>query len=168
MIKTGELISEMIKYDAGDVRRIPHFMKVYAYAKAIGEMEHIDERTQYILELAAITHDIGIKVSEEKYGNCSGPNQEKEGPPIAGELLDALGVKKNVIDRVCFLISKHHTYGTDFGIDHQILIEADFLVNSEEEHMSREQVIKTRERIFKTQTGIRFLNELYGIGSCGR
>lgn len=163
MVRTCDLISEMIAYDAGDVKRIPHFMKVYAYAKAIGEKEGLDEKTQYQLELAAITHDIGIKRSLEKYGNTDGKNQEKEGPPIAREMLTRLGAQEETIERVCFLISKHHTYGTDFGIDHQILIEADFLVNAEENHMETKQIRSMRARIFKTATGTQFLNQLYGL-----
>ena len=43
------------------------FLKVYSYAKTIGEMENLDEKMQEILEVTAVLHDIGIKVSEEKY-----------------------------------------------------------------------------------------------------
>lgn len=42
MSKKSELISEMIKYYAGDVKRINHFMKVYGFAKTIGEMEQLE------------------------------------------------------------------------------------------------------------------------------
>ena len=53
--------TEMIKYYAGDKKRINHFIKVHGYAKAIGEAEELDERTMLILETAAYVHDIGIK-----------------------------------------------------------------------------------------------------------
>ena len=33
------LALEMIKYYAGDIKRINHFIKVHGYAKAIGEAE---------------------------------------------------------------------------------------------------------------------------------
>lgn len=61
MDKTGRLIGEMINYYAADPRRINHFLKVYGFAKAIGEMESVNAETQEILEIAALTHDIGIK-----------------------------------------------------------------------------------------------------------
>ena len=61
----GQIINAMIAYYAGDVRRINHFLKVYGFAKAIGEMEGLDESTE-IIEIAALTHDIGIKNSEKK------------------------------------------------------------------------------------------------------
>lgn len=66
--KKSAIINEIIKYYAGDVKRINHFMKVYSFAKTIGEIEHIDNEKQEVLEIAAIVHDIGIKLSEQKYG----------------------------------------------------------------------------------------------------
>jgi HD superfamily phosphohydrolase YqeK len=62
----------MIKYYAGDVKRINHFMKVYGFAKTIGEMEQLESAKQEVLELAAIVHDIGIKVNEQKYNSSAG------------------------------------------------------------------------------------------------
>lgn len=51
----------------------------------------MDAKTLFILETAALTHDIGIHLCEEKYGNCNGKLQEKEGPAIAEKLLSDLG-----------------------------------------------------------------------------
>ena len=53
-----------------------------------------------ILETAAYVHDIGIKISEEKYNSSAGKYQEIEGPPIAEEMLTKLGYDKHVIERV--------------------------------------------------------------------
>lgn len=66
--------------------------KVHSYAKLIAETEHIDERTLFIIETAALTHDIGIHMCEEKYGGCSGKLQEKEGPALAEQLLKQNGI----------------------------------------------------------------------------
>ena len=55
----------------------------------------------------------------------------------------------------------HHTYHDIGGIDHQILVEADFLVNLYEDGMAEEAVRKVRERIFRTATGIRLLDTVY-------
>ena len=54
------VINEMVSYYAGDARRINHFLKVYGFAKTIGELEWLSEQKQQILEMAAVTHDIGI------------------------------------------------------------------------------------------------------------
>ena len=96
--------TEMIKYYAGDKKRINHFIKVHGYAKAIGEAEELDERTMLILETAAYVHDIGIKNSEKKYGYNTGKTQEKEGPPEAEKLLLSLTDDTAFIERVCYLV----------------------------------------------------------------
>ncbi len=57
---------EMIRLYSGDPKRIQHFCKVHSYAKLIAEMEHVDADTLFILEAAALTHDIGIHLCEEK------------------------------------------------------------------------------------------------------
>ena len=69
-----QLLEAMIAYMGGDARRIQHFIKVHALAQLIGRQEQLNERTQFILEAAALTHDIGIKNGEAKFGagKCSG------------------------------------------------------------------------------------------------
>ena len=119
----------MIELYSGDAKRIQHFCKVHSYAKLIAETENVDRKCLFILEAAALTHDIGIHICEEKYGNCNGKLQEKEGPVIAEKLLRELGFEDVVSERVQYLIAHHHTYDNIDGIDYQILVEADFLVN---------------------------------------
>ena len=50
-------------------------------------MEGIPADRLEVLEVAALTHDIGIRYCENKYGHCTGKLQEQEGPAIAEELL---------------------------------------------------------------------------------
>jgi HD superfamily phosphodiesterase len=159
--KTSEVIEEMINYYISDPRRINHFLKVYSFSKSIGELEKLDENTQYILEVSAIVHDIGIKVSEEKYNSSAGNYQEVEGPPIAKTMLLKLNFQETIIDRVCYLVGHHHTYKNIDGIDYQILIESDFLVNIYEDNIGSEQIKSIRDKYFKTKTGIEFLNSMY-------
>lgn len=73
----------MINLYSGDSKRIQHFCKVHSYAKLIAENEKVDDKTLFIIEAAALTHDIGIHTCEKKYGNCGGKLQEKEGPKSA-------------------------------------------------------------------------------------
>ena len=153
--------TEMIKYYAGDKKRINHFIKVHGYAKAIGEAEELDERTMLILETAAYVHDIGIKISEEKYNSSAGKYQEIEGPSISEEMLTKLGYDKDVIERVSYLVGHHHTYSNIDGIDYQILVESDFLVNICEDNLSKDSAMKIKEKIFKTQTGKKLLENLF-------
>lgn len=143
----------MIELYKGDAKRIQHFCKVHSYAKLIAETERVDDKTLFIIEVAALTHDIGIHLCEDKYGDCSGKLQEKEGPALAERLLKELGFEQDVSNRVQYLIAHHHTYDHVDGIDYQILIEADFLVNIMEDHLSKEAATKAYETIFKTECG---------------
>ena len=54
----------------------------------------LDQETQYILEVAAITHDIACPFCREKYGNTNGKYQEKEGMPIVKEFLADTGMSR--------------------------------------------------------------------------
>ena len=157
------LFSEMIRYYRGDPKRIQHFVKVHSFAKLIGEMEHADAQTMEILEAAAYVHDIGIKAAEEKYGSCSGKLQEQEGPAIAGEMMEGLGFDRKVTARVCYLVGHYHTYTNVDGIDYQILLEADFLVNLYEDNCSRETAASACEKIFRTQSGKQICETMFGL-----
>ena len=155
------VITAMIEYNAGDPKRAGHLLKVYAFAKAIGTAEGLDAQTQRILEIAALTHDIGIRNSERKYGSCSGEQQQSEGPPEAEKLLAMLGADQAQIERACWLIARHHTYTNIQGMDYQILVEADFLVNAYEDEMDEDAIRTVRDKLFRTKTGVELMNLLY-------
>ena len=124
-----DLFLRMISFYEGDPKRIQHFTKVHSFSRIIGIEEELDDTTLFILEAAAYAHDIGIRPAEEKYGKCDGKLQEQEGPIYAQQLLSELGFENYMIERICYLIGHHHTYTNVEGMDYQILIEADFLVN---------------------------------------
>jgi hypothetical protein len=151
----------MAKYDHGDPKRIHHFLKVHDFAATIGALEGLSPRELFTLETAAIVHDIGIHVSEQKYGSSNGKYQEQEGPAEARKLLVSLGYEQEVIERVCFLVGHHHTYTHIDALDYQILVEADFLVNCYEDNLPLRNIENCRDRIFKTITGRRLLSSLY-------
>lgn len=160
-IPVSRIITELIRYDAGDPRRVQHALKVYAFSKSIGEEEGLATDPLAVLETAAVLHDIGIHESERKYGSSAGNFQELEGPPIAQEILKPFGLPAEFIERVCYLIGHHHTYSNIDGPDYQILVEADFLVNLYEDDLKPEQAKTALEKIFRTETGKRYLRELF-------
>lgn len=165
MMKILALQQQMINYMGGDARRIQHFIKVHAFAKMIGTMEKLPPETQYTLEVAALTHDIGIRMGEKKYGAdmVTGKVQEQEGPAEAKKMLEALGCAPQVIERVCFLIGHHHTFESIEGLDYQILVEADFLVNLYEDGLPLENVQTALTKIFKTPSGIKLCETMFGL-----
>ncbi len=163
MKRIADLFIAMAAYDSPSTSRIAHVTKVHNYARQIGLLEGVDEETQLIVEAAAIVHDIGIKVSLEKYGSHAGHLQEQEGPPLAEAMLASLGFDQRIIERVSFLVGHHHTYGNIDGIDYQILVESDFLVNLEEQAKSEETIRRTLDTIFKTATGRLVCSLLFGL-----
>lgn len=163
MEKTNSLYIKMIEYYNNDPRRIQHFCKVYSFSKLIGELENLSPKDLEILETAALVHDIGIRISEQKYGNSSGMNQEKEGPTEAVKLLRELEYPENIIERVAYLVGHHHTYHNIEGLDYQILVEADFIVNMYEDHESKSVCEKVYKKIFKTNSGKRIFRTMFGL-----
>lgn len=163
MNKEYELIEKMTDYFSGDPKRIQHFLKVYTFSKIITNSESTDEREKYITNCAAIVHDIGIKLSEEKYGSSSGKYQELEGPAEALSILSDLDFEDDIKERICWLIGHHHTYNNISGLDYQILVESDFLVNMYEDSLDEKAVKTAYEKIFKTETGKRLCRRIYRI-----
>lgn len=159
----SKLMLEMTRYDAGDPHRIQHFTKVHAFAKQIGTLSGLPADAMRILEAAALTHDIGIKASMEKYGGCAGELQEKEGPPIAREMLTRLGFDEPLIERVCYLIAHHHTYKNIDGLDYRILVEADFLVNLFEHASGAEAIRRAYDTMFVTDAGREICRLMFGL-----
>ena len=157
-----DLFMDMIAYYDGDPKRIQHFTKVHSYARLIGIGEELDDASLFILEAAAYTHEIGIRVAEEKYGRCDGKLQEQEGPIIAQKMLSQLGFENYIVERICFLIGHHHTYDNIDGLDYQILVEADFLVNLYENDAGNRAIDKAYKRIFKTETGKKIFRLMFG------
>lgn len=159
-----KMILKMVEFDARDPKRIQHFLKVYQFAHVIGVEEGISEELQKILDLAAILHDIGIRPSEEKYGRCDGKLQEQEGPAYAMQLLKEFSeVTEEERDRICYLIGHHHTYQNVEGMDYQILLEADFLVNAYEDELPREAILTFKQKVFRTETGKKLLDTMFGL-----
>jgi hypothetical protein len=157
------ILEKMILYFNSDIRRINHALKVYGFSKAISGNEPLPENLNTIVELAAILHDIGIKEAERKYNSSAGKYQEIEGPPIAAEILTAEGIEQSVVERVCYLVGNHHSYGKINGFDFQILVEADFIVNIAEEGLSSQVTKNIKENYFKTASGKRIIDNLFGL-----
>ena len=150
MDKLTALCKAMITYDKGDPRRIHHFLKVHAFARQIGMEEELDEKTLFRLEAAAYVHDIGIHEGERRFGR-------NDGRPM----LEALEFEKDDIERICWLVGHHHSYGSIDGPDAQILAEADMLVNQYEDGALRKQNEALYHRLYKTAPGKRMFEELY-------
>lgn len=162
--RIDELTREMMTFDSGDPKRIQHFLKVHRFAQMIGRMEGLPAHTQFVVECAALVHDIGIRPAEQKYGRCDGKLQEQEGPPYARMMLSQLGLEAEDVERICYLVGHHHTYDQVDGVDYQILLEADFLVNIYEDQLTPQAAEQALSRVFRTESGKKLFDIMYHGG----
>ena len=158
---TDSIVEKMIRYFGTDIRRINHALKVAGFAGCIARREKLSENELRIVDITAILHDIGIHEAERKYNSSSGTYQEIEGPAIARELLSDEDLDSTTLDRICFIIGHHHSYPKIDGVDFQIIVEADFLVNIDEDEIKRHSVESIRSKYFKTNTGLSILESMY-------
>ena len=160
-MNTGLIIKKAIDYFGNDTKRINHFMKVYSFAKTIGELGGLSDREQSILDVTAVLHDIGIKNAEAKYNSSAGKYQEQEGPAVAQDILTEFDFDREFVERVKFLIGHHHTYDNIQGMDYQILVEADFIVNIYEDNMQKEAIENVINKIFVTKAGTEIAKTMF-------
>ena len=157
----SQILVKMIDYSAGNRKDIHHLMKVHSYARIIGKGEGLSEELQKITEIAAIVHDIACPLCRIKYGNTNGKYQEAEGPALTESFLEDTGLTREEIARIAYLVGHHHTYEGVEGLDYQILLEADYLVNADESGYSRENILHMRDTVFQTKTGTALLESIY-------
>ena len=159
----AQLTKKMIAFSKGDIHDIEHFMKVWGYAKTIGELEGLDEDTQFTLELAALTHDIACPLCREKYGSSIWAKQEEEGGPMVRDFLADTSLPPAIIDRVAYLVGHHHTLTGVEGADYQILIEADYMVNAAEKGLGKTEIAAFVAQYFRTKSGIALVKSVFGL-----
>lgn len=161
MMTISQIMEKMIAFSVGNIHDIDHLIRVWTYAKTIGELEGLDADTCFLLEVAAITHDIACPLCREKYGNTNGKFQETEGSTMVISFLSDTGMTDEQISRVAYLVGHHHTYHDIDGIDYQILVEADYIANASEDGYDESSIRSFMTRIMKTESGKRLLREVF-------
>ena len=151
------LLEKMLAFSEGNLHDIDHLIRVWAYSRTIGKLEGLDPETQYVLETAAITHDIACPLCREKYGNTNGRHQEEEGAPLVRAFLKGSNLREAELERIAFLVGHHHTFTGVDSLDWQILLEADMLANAGENGWPRERVERFLGRFCKTESGARLI-----------
>jgi hypothetical protein len=148
-------IGGMKDYFANE-RFIDHTLKVLDQAEKISEGEKIGgDFLRSVVVLASIYHDIGIPEAVKKHSSMDAPYQEKEGPPVARKLMQGIGVRQDILERVCYIVGAHHTREKVDGVDFQIIWEADFIVNVEEKNivLNQGELQRALEENTETHTG---------------
>ncbi len=150
----AQIMEKMLAFSEGNIHDIDHLLRVWSYAKTIGELEKPDRDTQFVLEAAAIVHDIACPLCREKYGNTNGKYQEREGEPMVRAFFADSDLSAEQIDRIAWLVAHHHTFNEIEGIDYQILVEADYIANASENGYSRENIKIFMENIMRTDSAV--------------
>ena len=159
----AQIMQKMIAFSDGNIHDIDHFIRVWTYARTIAQLEHLDKEMQFILEVAAITHDIACPLCREKYGNTNGKHQEEEGAGLVREFLSDTGMTKQQIERVAYLVGHHHTFIGIDGQDWQILIEADYIANASENSYSEQNVRNFMQKVMKTESARSLAAAVFGL-----
>lgn len=160
----AQLLEKMLVFSEGNIHDIDHLLRVWSYARTIGELEGLDGETRFILECAAITHDIACPLCREKYGNTNGKHQEQEGEVLVRDFLKDSDLQQEQIDRIAFLIAHHHTFTGVEGLDWQILLEADYLANATENGWPKESAENFLRKLCKTAAGARLIRTVLRVG----
>jgi hypothetical protein len=153
-------LAAMKEFFGTDQKRVDHAMKVLEYAREIRAAEGGDPDVVYT---AAILHDVGIPAAEEKYGSIDGHYQEKEGPPIARQILESIGAEGRVTDHVCDIVADHHSAKFMDTVEFRVLWDADWLVNIPNWYAGagREKIRQVVEKVFKTDKGRAMAREIF-------
>ena len=156
----NKIIKKMMAYFAYNSNHINHAYRVLHYAE---EISGIENGVPDVVISSAILHDIGIPGCEKKYGSTEGQLQEIEGPPVAREILESLGIDEETIKEVCEIIGCHHSPGEIDTVNFKIMWDADWLVNLPDVYDVKDRV-KLQEIIsetFMTKEGLKIAKELY-------
>lgn len=140
----NEAALKMKSYFNGDLKKIQHTVRVYTLSKTIGELEKLPEETQEYLEIASLFHE--IKNMDE-----------------LSSILSELNIEDDCAERVLYIIQNKNDYDHITGLDHQILIEADFIVHIKDDDLPTEEIIKIGNKYFFTNYGRAFLKRAFNV-----
>ena len=155
------IINEMKDVFGDDQPRIDHALKVLEYAETIVRSE---PGSPGVVVAAAILHDIGIHEAERKHGSSAGRFQEIEGPPVARDILERLGLSADDVDHICRIIGSHHSAGDIDTPEFRIIWDADWLVNLPDEYPEMDEAKRADKirAIFRTPAGLALALKRFG------
>ena len=153
---------EVRKVFRNDSHMMDHTQRVYDFVQHIAaDQTGMDPEERRIIAITALLHDIGILEAEKKYGSRSGKYQHIEGPPLVRSIMTRAGETPAIIERVAFIVGNHHHFSQADGTDFQILIEADMLVNLQNETIRPDILAGFIDRFFKTTRGRELARHIY-------
>lgn len=161
MQKLPLILKMMTDYNAPDLKRINHALKVYGMTKYIAFGENLSDYELLIVKAAALLHDIGIHEAEKRFNSPAGIYQEQLGPKVAEPILEKAGFNKEEIEKITYIIAHHHTYNIKGNKLLRIIIEADLIVNIDEGEFGKDADFnRIKNENFVTETGKSLFDKL--------
>ena len=125
----------------------------------VRESKKIVNDREQIMKNARIESESIIQQAEEKARNLTSEQEiVRRSQQYAAEI-----VTKAQVDRVAYLVSHHHTLTDIDGIDYQILIEADYIVNAAESEYSKENIKGFIHKVMKTNSGSMLARQIFCV-----
>ena len=126
-----EISRDIAFYSKGHMRELDRLLRVWGFAREIADGEALSRRERYVLEVAALVHNIAYPLCREQYGS--------EDPEL---------------QRIVYLVSRHQNFEPSQEADLQILLEAVYIATVREKHRSRAEVKEAMKTLFRTKSGI--------------
>ena len=145
-MEVNRVALKMKTYHHGDPAKVQHFVRVYTLARSIGELEHLSDEEQEYLELAALVHGV-----------------ENEAVATTRDILRDCRVEEEVIMHVCHIVENMENYEHIGSLDHQIFIEARMIVDFKEHSTPTDEIVRTAEKRFITNSGKLFLKRAFDV-----
>lgn len=163
-----KLIEEMKKVFGTDEKRIEHALAVLDYAERIHAVEG---GNPLVVKAVAILHDIGFHGSEREHNSSTGKYQEIESSSgasrrwrdIADDILKRHDIPHETIERICEIITSHHSAKDIETTEFRILQDADQLVKIQQDYAGADKgkLAEFIDKTFRTKEGHRIATELF-------
>ena len=157
-----EISRDIAFYSKGHMRELDHLLRVWGFAREIADGEPLS-RERYALEVAALTHNIAYPLCRETYGSEDPALQAREGAALVRDFLRDADMPAEQLERIVYLVSRHHSEEPAEDSDLQILLEAVYIASVREKHIPRAEVKTAMKTLFRTKSGIAEAKLILGL-----
>jgi len=154
MKSVKEISRDIAFYSKGHMRELDRLLRVGSSPGNAGGGEARNRRSRYVLEVAALVHNIAYPLCREQYGSEDPELQAREGAVLARAFLRDADIPAEQLDRIVYLVSRHQNFEPSQEADLQILLEAVYIATVREKHRSRAEVKEAMKTLFRTKSGI--------------
>ena len=151
-MKIATAIEKMTDFYKGNIHDIYHFLKVWALQRTSARRKDWIQKHRKRWRWQLLSMILPAR--------CVGKNTE-----IPAESIRKRKVRRSLqnfqdvpageldVERITWLVTHHHTYTNVEGMDYQILLEADFLVNAGESEYSKQAIENFCRKVFRNGSG---------------